>query len=313
MFFEKLKLFNALVTAGNFSKLADSQKLSLSFVSRRISSLEEEIGHKLIIRNFRAGPIKLTRPGEIFYKTVPLLVDTYESLLNLMNNDPNLEAGKINIYTTASIIEDWLVPMLSNFKIQLPNIKLNFITDDYLIDSQKLGSIISITPYNSESTHLIQLPLLKFHSSLWASKTYIKRYGLPENLEDLQRHHFLSFTKDFDHKSYPTLNWHINRANIPLDNVTCINTTAGLVRAAAEGQGILSLSLESIMAKNYEFVRILPEINGPIVIMCFTYPAYWKDNLSLNKTGKFIREYFKNINTDNTKKFAQLTSATAEA
>lgn len=299
MFFEKLKLFNSLIEMGSFSKLADNYNLSLSYVSRKISSLEEEIGHKLIVRNFKSGPIKLTHPGEILYKSLPVLIGSYESVKNLMGDDPNIAAGTLNIYTTASVIEDWLVPMLPIFKEKLPKVKINCITEDYLIDRKVKNSVVSITPYNPDHEDLIQIPLLDFHSALWASEKYLKRYGEPQNIEDLQRHQFLSFTKDFIHTVYPTLNWHLNAANVPLENITCINTTEGLVRATNEGLGILSLSVESIAAKGYKFKRILPGLKGPIITMCFTFPNYWKDSKTLNEAGKIIQNFFKTRNTEN--------------
>lgn len=302
MFFEKLKLFKELVVVGNFSKLAENNNLSLSYVSRKISSLEDEIGHKLIVRNFKAGPIILTHPGNVLYKSLPKLLSTYDAIQNLMCDDSTLNAGIIDIYTTASIIEDWLVPMLPTFKEQLRDTKLNFITEDYLIERDTRDSIISITPYDENNQDLIQVPLLDFKSCLWASSQYIKRFGTPETIEDLKRHQFLSFTKQFNHTSYPTINWHIKKANIPYDNIICINTTEGLVRATNAGLGILSLSQESVAAKDYQFTRILPDFQGPVVKMCFCFPEYWKDNELLNKVAKMLQAFFKYRNADNLKK-----------
>ena len=71
---------------------------------------------------------------------------------------------------------------------------------------------------------------------------------------------------------------------------------------------ILSLSWESVAAKGYKLIRLLPELQGPIVKMCFTYPIYWQDNIPLKETGNFIQEYFNRKNVKNMKTLDKLTT-----
>ncbi|WP_261763171.1 LysR substrate-binding domain-containing protein, partial [Salmonella enterica] len=59
-----------------------------------------------------------------------------------------------------------------------------------------------------DSTTLVARPLASFNWVIAASPTYIERYGSPENLDDLQKHHAVGY---LNHRTGRTTDWFFTR------------------------------------------------------------------------------------------------------
>lgn len=76
------------------------------------------------------------------------------------------------------------------------------------------------------------------------------------------------------------------------ENVITINSSVGIMKAAEQGLGLFSLSQESIKSLGLSFTRILPEIEGPVIDMCFSYPKIWKNHRSMKLISEFLIKLF---------------------
>ncbi|MVO17935.1 LysR family transcriptional regulator [Parasedimentitalea huanghaiensis] len=74
-----LRDFEALVAQKNFSRAAEERNVSQPAFSRRIRSLEEEFGVKLI--NRQTLPLSLTPAGEVFLAQARVMLRTYDETL----------------------------------------------------------------------------------------------------------------------------------------------------------------------------------------------------------------------------------------
>jgi len=284
-----LKIFYELSLAGSVRKLSEIKGVPAGKISRQLISLERELGHTLLERKQGIAGIKLTPQGKILFEALPGILGAFDNVKTMMSSDPNLNQGEITIHTTSSLIEDWIVPMLSSFFETHPSVHLNLISHDNLLSEEAKARLISISPQGEEIENVIQVPLLNFHVGLWASSTYIERFGCPKVQTDLKRHRLLVFAKDFDKMTYPNINWHLKNLDIKREDLICINSSSALIKAARQGVGIISLSSEAIQASGYTLVRILPDLQGPTVTICLTYPSYFKQN----KIIKCVEEFFK--------------------
>lgn len=301
MNFDCLRTFYDLALAGSFRKLSEMNGQSLSTVSRQLSTLEKELGHTLMERKQGFSGVKLTREGKVLFDALPNILGAFDSAKTMMESDPELSKGEVTIYTTTSLIEDWLVPMLPNFFEMYPSIHLNFISHDNLLADRLKGQVISVSPKSEEIENIIQIPLLDFHVGLWAAPEYLERYGRPKTIADLERHRLIVFAKDFDKMTYPNINWHLKNLNIKREDLICINSSRALIKAARNGFGIISLSGEAIQASGVSLERVLPNLQGPTVTMCLTYPSYLKENKLIKNVQRFLEDHFllhlKNINS----------------
>jgi DNA-binding transcriptional LysR family regulator len=293
MDFDYLRNFYELVLAGSVRKLSEIKNIPIGTISRQLSTLERSLGHTLLERKQGIAGLKLTREGKVLFDALPGILGAFDSTKMMMESNPELNKGEITIYTTTSLIEDWLVPMLPNFFESYPSIHLNLMSHDSLLPEEMRSRVISIIPKGEKTENIVQVPLHDFHVGLWASSAYLERYGCPKNQADLVRHRLLVFAKDFDKMTYPNINWHLKNLDIKREDLLCINSSSALIKAAQSGIGIISLSAEAVQASGYSLERVLPDLQGPTVTMCLTYPSYLKQNNIINNVEEFLKKNFK--------------------
>ncbi len=122
---DQIKTFLAIVDYGNFSVAAERLFITQSNVSKRLESLEEELGVKLVLRKKGYRTIELTEYG---LKYVPVARDML-SLLQIGNNLKNMEdIKKIRIASVDAVNNYTLVPLFQQHLKQYPNVKLSILT-----------------------------------------------------------------------------------------------------------------------------------------------------------------------------------------
>lgn len=293
MDFDYLRNFYELVLAGSVRKLSEIKGVPIGTISRQLSTLERSLGHTLLERKQGIAGIKLTREGKVLFDALPGILGSFDSAKMMMESNPDLNKGEVTIYTTASLIEDWLVPMLPSFLESFPSIQLNLMSQDMLLSDEMKTRVLSIIPKCEEKTEdIIQIPLLDFHVGLWASSDYLERYGRPKTRPDLMRHRLIVYAKDFDKMVYPNVNWQLESLDIKREDLLCIHSTSARIKAALAGIGIISLSEEAILASGNRLERVLPDEQGPTVTMCFTYPAYFQGNKIIKNIEQHLKKHF---------------------
>lgn len=291
---EKLRIFYDLILAGGVRKLSEINHQPIAKISRYLSSLEQEIGHVLIERKQGNARLTLTDQGKILFETLPTIFGIFDNLQQVMDTRPELYSGRLTIYTTNSLIEDWLISMLHDFYNKFPEIKIDLLSHNILVTPELRKRIISISPTNEFiDDDVVQFPLLDYHVGLWASPGYLEHFGTPQSLKDLERHKLIVYSKEINQMTYSSLHWHLQDINIKLNDLTCINTSNGLIKAAHAGLGIISLSAENVAASGIPLQRVLPHIHGPKVTMCLTYPKYWYGNKIIQTVQNYFSFTFK--------------------
>jgi hypothetical protein len=54
----------------------------------------------------------------------------------------------------------------------------------------------------------------------------------------------------------------------------------------------MSISSEAIQASQHSLERVLPDVQGPTVTMCLTYPSYFRGNEIIKNIEEFLKYYF---------------------
>lgn len=101
-----------------------------SAISHQIKSLEEFLGMKLFRRERRQ--VSLTAAGERYLPSVQLALDEVESATRRLMTSPNLSA--VNISVAPAFLSRWLVPRITRFQEQYPDVELRFSATTGFID-----------------------------------------------------------------------------------------------------------------------------------------------------------------------------------
>lgn len=119
-----LRAFEAAARHLNFSRAADELFVTQGAISRQIKLLEESLGVPLFKRLPRA--IELTEYGREY---LPVMRDAFDRIeqatLRLVNRDRH---RILNVNVLPTFAMRWLIPRLSNFATQNPDIEVRLIT-----------------------------------------------------------------------------------------------------------------------------------------------------------------------------------------
>lgn len=110
-----------IVETGSFTKAADVLGYTQPAISQFISSLEKELGVKLLYRS--RGGIRLTVEGERLFPSICETVTRYRSMKEIAKQIVGLDLGTIRIGTLSSISCHWLPGLIRDFRKQYKNVE----------------------------------------------------------------------------------------------------------------------------------------------------------------------------------------------
>lgn len=114
-----LQVFEAAARQSHFSRAAAELCITQSAVSHQVKQLEEHYGERLFKREGRQ--LHLTIKGELLYKELARIFNELSDLSMQISGDSN-DQLRLAVYSSFAI--KWLIPRLSDFRRQHPQIKI---------------------------------------------------------------------------------------------------------------------------------------------------------------------------------------------
>lgn len=282
---ERLKVFYQVAKAGSFSKAASVLNVSQSALSRSMQLFEYRLHTKLIKRSTKG--LKLTPEGEKIYAFAHRVAYEAEMIKKMLTDSSIEPQGEITIITTPHMGSSWLMSYLPEFCEQHPKINISIVGRMEHIDVTEAD--VAICPFISHQAGLIQRKLKAFPMGLWASSSYLQKYGFPKTVEDLNHHKIISYGDNII-SPYGNCSWILEVGMSPpylRKPYLKVNQLEGLVNAAKGGLGIAELSGEWPSVKESNLVQVLPELQGPIVELYYVY----KDSMKKSKRITALADY----------------------
>ena len=124
-----LRAFEAAARLRSFKQAADELAVTATAISHRIRTLEEEIGCRLFVRKTRA--IELTMEGRALYSAVREGFDTIAAGVDRLRQRAR---PAVRLSTTPAFAAKWLVPRLTTFQAQHPQIDLHVHASNQPVD-----------------------------------------------------------------------------------------------------------------------------------------------------------------------------------
>lgn len=183
-----LHYFLAAAEAGSFSAAARRFDVSVPAVTKLVSSLELDLGVKLLDRSTQ-GLTLTARGAQYLESCVPLLAQ-------LADADRALAAGGVRRARTLVVgappllSRALLVPALSEWHGRHPYVHIDLRTVDFLTvkDAATRGVDVLIALGWPGSVDLVQKPLAQSRLIICASPAYWRRHGEPDRPADLANH-----------------------------------------------------------------------------------------------------------------------------
>ncbi|HEY4921138.1 MAG TPA: LysR family transcriptional regulator [Xanthobacteraceae bacterium] len=275
MDWDKLKVFHAAAEAGSFTHAGEQLGLSQSAVSRQVSALEQELSVALFHRHARG--LILTEQGELLYRTAHEVFMKLEAARAKLTDSRERPHGDLKVTTTVGIGVHWLTPRLGEFVDLFPDIRIHLITTDEELDLAMREADVAIRLRQPTQPDLIQRKLFSVRFHAFASPEYLKRFGTPRSIEDLDAHRVLLLGGQIPAYLQPT-RWLVEVGRDSKGARTphlTINNVLGILRACQRGLGIAMLP-DYLVEENGGLVQLFAEADPITIDAFFVYPEELK-------------------------------------
>lgn len=287
MDWDKLRVFHAAANAGSFTHAGDTLGLSQSAVSRQVGALEEELGVPLFHRHAR-GLIP-TEQGEMLYRSAQRIFSELETVQTRLTDSREKPSGDLRITTTVGLGASWLTPRIKEFAELYPDIDIQLILRDEELDLSMREADVALRLRRPTQPDLIQRKLFIVHFHVYASAEYIRRFGTPASISDLDNHRIVTFG-DPSPAYLRDINWltTVGRpAAEPRRPFLRVNNVHGLKRAVVHGMGIAIIP-DYLVEDATQIVRLMPDAELPAFNTYFVYPSELRDSARINVFRDFL-------------------------
>lgn len=284
---DKVRVFHAAANAGSFTGAAEALHISQSAVSRQISALESEIGVPLFSRHARG--LVLTEQGEQLLGTAHDVFLKLEEVKSQLTEQTSKPTGRLRVTTTVGLGAGWLTYRIQEFLDLYPDVQVQLVLSNEELDLALRQADCAIRLQQPQQADLIQRKLFTVHLHVYASPSYIAKFGTPKSIEDLDKHRIVAFGE-------PVPNYlrdldallHIGReTSEPRRAVLEINSIMALKRAVQSGVGIALLP-DYAVERDAGLVRVIEDVQLPSFDTFFVYGESMRTAAKLQAFRDFL-------------------------
>jgi DNA-binding transcriptional LysR family regulator len=269
--FKEMQVFVRVAERSSFIMAAEDLLLPRSTVTNIIKRMEARLKIRLLERTTRQ--VKLTLDGEAYYKKCLRLLTDLEDMESSLSGASAKGILRVNLQGTLG--NYFVMPNIKSFITQYPDITLQIAEDDRLIDLVGEGIDCVLRAGELQNSSLIAKKLAVLEQVTVASPDYLKEYGTPLTIEDLQGH--LAVGYSFDTSFKPTvLDFNIKGSYVEV-NLPAITHVAGAnlyTNASLAGLGIIQVPKYRILKAlaTGSLIPVLPQHAPPPMPISAVYP-----------------------------------------
>ena len=200
---EDLEILLAVADHGGFSAAANALDIQVAKVSRAITRLEQEHACSLFTRTTRK--VSLTQEGERFIMAIRSAMEQIAGAEFALTAQKTRPSGQLRIDAASPFVLHQLVPLIKPFRAAYPDIELELVSNDSIIDliEKRTDLAIRIGGLSDSGLHATLLGRSILH--LVASPDYLAINGIPKTVEELALHDIIGFSDIANLNKLPTI------------------------------------------------------------------------------------------------------------
>jgi DNA-binding transcriptional LysR family regulator len=258
-----IETFIAVADAASFGNAANKLGLSKASVSAAISTLERQVGTRLLHRTTRS--VALTHDGAAYRDRCLQLLNEYDDMEQLFQNSDVALAGKLRIDMPVRIARNIVIPQLPSLLRQHPKLAIEISATERLVDLVHEGfdCVVRVGPLRDSNLIAKQLGHLRMVNCI--SPSYAKRHGTPKSPATLQSHFLVGYSHQFAGKPESFEYQHDERIiEIALPTYITVNNADAYEAACLAGLGIIQvphIGVTDLLAEK-KLIAVLPRHNA---------------------------------------------------
>jgi DNA-binding transcriptional LysR family regulator len=286
MDWDRLRIFHAAAEAGSFTHAGDTLHMSQSAVSRQVSALERDLKVALFHRHARG--LQLTEQGEMLFRTAADVMTKLTTAETLLTDATSKPTGELRITAPVGLGTVWVTQRLREFMELYPEIRIDLVLNDDQLDLSMRAADVAIWTHEPVQSDLIRRSLFTMKVRAYASANYIRRFGAPQTLLELDHHRIVSYSGQPLQYLSP-IGWLETAGREGLEpRVPALraNSVVALKYAIRAGIGI-GMIPDYMTAEENDLVSVLNETSPPTLPILFVYP----EELKTSKKVQVLRDF----------------------
>jgi LysR family transcriptional regulator for bpeEF and oprC len=287
-----MAVFAAVVEQNSFSAAAKILQMSKSNVSRRVASLEDRLEMKLMHRTTRK--LGLTESGRVYYEHCARLVNEAQSADDAISAMHSSPSGLLNVSLPETLGRTFVLPLLPEFLIMYPNIRLNLTITSRKVDLSEERCDVAVRKGEIDDEALCAIPLGSSTQYFFASPKYVAANEPLKHPDELVRHAFLASKITFG-----PIDLAIKRGNdatsVRVNPRVSVRNHEALLSLTLDGLGVALLP--AWMARKHvrsgQLVPLLPQYRGPSVDFNIVFQPHRGMAPNLRAFVEFLKLRFK--------------------
>ncbi len=265
----------AVVERRSYGAAARALGLSKSTVSRRIGSLEDKLGVRLLQRSTRN--LALTELGHAYHERVMTAVGGLREAAAAVREQQGLARGLLRM-TAPVDLGRWLAGLIVGFRRAYPQVAVQIELTQRAVDLVGEGFDAAIRAGYLRDSALIARPLLKISAILVASDMYLQEHGKPRRPADLGHHQAILFRRaqHRGQRRYQLENLRRKQKREVVVSGQLIADDFNFVRDAALAGAGIALVPELLIQQELErgeLIRVLPSWRVQSAPLHLVYPS----------------------------------------
>src|SRR5690606_4946163 len=180
-----------VVDLGSFTKAAERLGIPKSTVSRRIASLEDDLGIRLLHRSTRK--VTPTEAGRALYARASRAIAELEDAIRAVEDLGDVPRGELRVTAPVDFGVAVLAELSKEFLETYPEVSLTLELTNRMVDLVGEGFDAALRFGTLADSSLVARKLTSSKLGFYASPEYLERAGTPTTLDDLERHELMVF------------------------------------------------------------------------------------------------------------------------
>ncbi|WP_153139102.1 LysR family transcriptional regulator [Paraburkholderia agricolaris] len=258
-----MRIYVRVVERGNMSRAARDLGIGQPAVSERIERLEQHLGVKLLRRSTRV--VSCTDEGNLFYERSKQVIDAADDACAAVSQDDRTLRGLLRIAAPQGLGEVVLPRILLGIREQHPQLNIDLILNDHIVDPITEGVDISLRLGELSAGNFIARPLGHVRRVLVAAPSYLERYGVPDHPNDLVAHSFIRVMNLFGDGMLRLLDERESLVAAPVTATISLSHWRPVYELliAGGGIGVLQEPMCAQAMERGDLIRLLPQYTVP--------------------------------------------------
>lgn len=286
-----IKAFISVLELRSYTAAARQLGISRSHLSKQISSLEDNIGVRLLNRTTKH--VSPTDIGQSYYDTCVRSINQLEEAEASLGALRSAPRGSLKILSPKSLAILELVDFTRSFVKRYREIDVSITIEDEFLDIVEHGFDLALRFGEQPSSSLMARKLATFDFIPCAAPDYIKKHGLPRHPSELQDHNCLRHS---DLAKNSTWNFHgkSDALSVAVRGPISSNSTVFLRECILRGEGIGFMPSYSVRGdlKCKSLVRLLTKYVTPTLPLYVVYPGGRHLTAKVRMCIDFLVEWF---------------------